>query len=200
MDRPKRAPKLLFKDIDRLFILSYLSNLNKSQAARDVTKRKLTDKAAGDLGVRLYNKPQVKGYIESILQKAEESTIVTASRVLKEIERLALVDVGQAFSSNGQLKELASMDENVRRAIASVEVETLWEGRGESREAIGTLHKVRFWDKPKGLEMLSKYLRLWVDAASGAASGRANDPVHTVQKVDLSWADEKTLRRLAEGK
>jgi hypothetical protein len=83
--------------------------------------------------------------------------------VLRELLRFALLDVGQAFGADGRLLPLQDMPEDVRRAIAGVEVEELFEGRGEDRKQVGWVRKVKFWDKPRGLELLGKHLGMFAD-------------------------------------
>lgn len=83
-----------------------------------------------------------------------------------ELERLAKVDIGQAFNASGQLLSLRDMPEDVRRAISSVELlrerggikatETGKAAESGTRAYTDEALKVRFWDKGRGLEMLAR--------------------------------------------
>ena len=188
----KRRPKQTVLDIETKFVMAYLRHPNATEAALAAGIKK--ESAAGQ-GRWLLHKPRIAKQIKDALAKNMEEANVDVQRLLREVERLALVDVGKAFDDNQRLLPMSEMPESVRRCIASIDVETLWEGRGRDREAVGTLTKVRFWDKTASINLLGKYLRMWAEAATG----KANDPVHTVSNLDFSWADKATLQKLAEG-
>src|SRR6267142_6304759 len=90
---------------------------------------------------------------------------VRADDVLGELLRIARADLTQAFTPEGQLKPIHEIPEDVRRAIAGVEVEQLFEGRGQKREKVGDLVKVKFWNKVSGLDLLGRHLNLWEKSA-----------------------------------
>lgn len=97
--------------------------------------------------------------VDGILARALRDE-VTAVKKLEDVEaevaRIAKVDIAKAYDDTGRLKSIHDIPEDVRRAIAGVEVEELFEGQGESSVKIGDLVKVKFWDKPRALEMLAK--------------------------------------------
>lgn len=76
-------------------------------------------------------------------------------RLLGELKRIALVDVGQAYEADGRLKPIHEIPEEVRRCIAAVE--TL-----EGKDGV-VLKKVRFVDKLKANELIGKHLRMFVE-------------------------------------
>jgi phage terminase small subunit len=63
------------------------------------------------------------------------------------------------MDDNGGLKPVHAWPLIWRKGlVAGVEVEDLWEGRGESREHIGRLHKVKLSDRIKRLELIGKHI------------------------------------------
>jgi phage terminase small subunit len=85
---------------------------------------------------------------------------VKADDVLRELIRLAQADPARAFDEKGNLLPIHEMPPEARAAIAGFDLEELWDGRGPKRKQVGRVRKVRFWDKPRALELLAKHLGL----------------------------------------
>lgn len=92
-----------------------------------------------------------------------EALGLTPARILLELGRIALADIGQAFDAEGRLLPLHEMPEDVRRAIAAIEVEEIFTGRGEDRVFVGVLRKVKFWNKDKALQTIATHLGMLVE-------------------------------------
>lgn len=172
---------------DHVFTWEYLRTLNQTLAARAAGS---SEASAATQGCHYMKKPHIKQYIKDVFAKQAQNAVLDARRVLKEIERLALVDPVGAFNTSGGLLDIHLMGEDVRRCISSIDVEELWQGKGDDREQIGVVKKIRFWSKTDGLQMLAKYLRMWVDAGQGSASG--------APAVDLSRLTDTDLKALAK--
>ncbi len=134
------------------FCAEYLVDQNATQAA---IRAGYSPRTAMKIGSENLRKPEVRRCIDEALARRNARVEVKADDVLRELLRLARVDVGEAFDAKGNLKPLHAMSEDVRRAIAGVDVET------SSRR--DTVVKVKFWDKVRGLELLGKHLKLFVD-------------------------------------
>lgn len=100
-------------------------------------------------------------------------------RVLGEITTLMDADLADAFDEHGCLKPIHDMPEGIRRAIASIEVEELWEGRGDERRQVGVLKKIKLWDKVKGVELMARKNKMLVDR---------QEQTHRVTLADLVGA------------
>lgn len=143
------------------FAEEYLVDGNGTQAAIRAGCRANSAKVTASKWLRLAN-------IQAAVSLGREVApgplpAVTPRVVLTELLRIATVDLAQAYTPEGQLKPIHEMPEDVRRAIAGIEVEELFSGRGEERSRIGEIRKVKFWDKPKALELLGKHLKLFTD-------------------------------------
>lgn len=144
------------------FCLKLFEHGEKFQAVLDAGYKQ-TPKAAAVTATRLLKKAKIQARLKELRSKQEKRTEVTADRILLELYRIATVDVGQAFTDEGMLKPLKDIPEDVRRAIAGIEVDEIFEGRGDERTQVGWTKKVKFWDKPRALELLGKHLALFIE-------------------------------------
>lgn len=179
---PGRKPRQITPRQAR-FVQEYLLDLNGTQAA---IRAGYSAKSADRIAIELLRNPEVAREISERQARREERTQIKADTVLAELLRLARVDLAQAFNENGDLKPIHEIPEDVRRAIAGVEIEALFEGRGRDREQVGFVKKVRFWDKNRSLELLGKHLALFIDRSENVT-------------VDLSALSDEQLAALEGG-
>jgi hypothetical protein len=99
-------------------------------------------------------------YKERVKQAEMRRREWAAEEVLHQLRRLGLSDIRELFNEDGGLKNIKELADDVASAVASVEVFEEFEGRGAERRQIGWTKKVKFWDKPKALELLMKNLNL----------------------------------------
>ncbi|RYZ46976.1 MAG: terminase small subunit [Myxococcaceae bacterium] len=138
------------------FAQEYLVDLNGKQAAM---RAGYSERGAEVTASKLLTNPKVRAVVDAAKAARAERVEVKADDVLRELLLIARTDIGDAFNQDGALLPLKEMPAHLRRAISSIEVEQLTvEGA-----AIGTVAKVKLWDKPKSLELLGKHLRLFVD-------------------------------------
>lgn len=82
---------------------------------------------------------------------------LSGPEILEALSDLADADPAAAVDpDSGKVLDLHAMPPSVRRAIKRLTVETLWEGHGAEREAVGTTTRVDFADKVKPLELLAR--------------------------------------------
>lgn len=142
------------------FVVEYLVDLNATQAA---IRAGYAKKGAHVHASRMLRNPKIMAEIDRRRKVTQERVEVKTEDVLREILRLAMVDIGDAFHEDGTMKPLKEMSVDVRRAISAVEVESIFAGRGGDREQVGALTKIKFWDKKGSLELLGKHLKLFTD-------------------------------------
>ncbi|QJE95977.1 terminase small subunit [Luteolibacter luteus] len=170
------------------FCAEYLVDLNATQAA---IRAGYSAKTASSIGQENLTKPEIQEEIARLSKEREKRTEITADTVLRELLKIATADIAQAFTEDGRLKPIHEIPEDVRRAIAGIEVYEEYAGRGEDREAIGQSKKVRFWDKNKALENLGKHLRLFVDVKehSGLNGGPIVSTATTLSPEQLAQVE-----------
>lgn len=152
---PKRA----------LFVAEYLKSLDPQAAA---VKAGYSERSARVNAYRLLENAAVQAAIAEGQATRAKTLKLEADDVLRELLRIATSDIGEVFDDDGQLRPLSAMSENTRRAIASIEVEEQRDYSADPDEDgehpfKSRVSKVKFWDKPKGLELLGKHLKLYTE-------------------------------------
>lgn len=105
-------------------------------------------------------KASVKAAVAKAQAKVFEKLEVKAEKVIEEAGRIAFANVRDAFDG-ANLRNIHELTEAQSAAIASVEVIIKNAKAGDNQT--DTIYKVRYWDKPKALEMLGKHFALWTE-------------------------------------
>jgi phage terminase small subunit len=156
----KPTDKDALNDQQERFCLEYLKDLNGKQAA---IRAGYSEASAESQASRLLSNAKVASRVAELKAKQFGQIELSAARVLQELARLAMVDLSEAYDENGRLKSMKEIPEEVRRAIAGVEVFEEFEGRGEDRVKVGDTVKVKLFDKTRALELLAKHFKLLTD-------------------------------------
>jgi phage terminase small subunit len=144
----------------KIFADEYLVDLNQTRA---YIAAGYSEKGAAQSASALLRNPKVAAYIETKLEKRSEKLGITAERVLAEIAKLAFLDPRKLFHESGNLKAITELDDDTAASIAGVDFEELYAGRGDDRENIGRVAKIKIADKGINLERLGKHLKLFTD-------------------------------------
>jgi len=129
-----------------LFVKEYLVDLNATQAA---IRAGYSEKTAGVIGLENLGKPLIADAIEEAMKERGRRTEITADRVLKEIERLALFDPADLINVTCP-KDIAALPEDIRRAI------TGWKWDKQGNFIISMI-------KQGAVEMLGRHHKLFTD-------------------------------------
>ena len=174
------------------FIREYLVDLNASAAYR---RAGYTSGNANVTGPRLLANVRIQAELARHMAARSEKVELTAEQVLREIKTAAFLDPLQLFAEDGTLLPLSRMPEAARRAIAGLEVEELYDGRGEDRRMIGYLKKIKLVSKEGTLTLAGRHLGMFVDKRE--LSGPNGGPIPMVA-YDLSRLSDADLMTLAQ--
>lgn len=114
-------------------------------------------------GPRLTKEPNVAAFLEHKREVASEEADISEARILREVAALAYVDPAKFYDDQGNLLQVTAMPEDVRRAMAGLEVTTEYSGKGDDREEVGYTKKVKWHDKKGALELLMRYKKMLTD-------------------------------------
>lgn len=123
--------------------------------------------------------PEVRAEIEEleaeILFEARRKAGVSLHRTLAELAKLAYFDPGKLFNEDGSPKGIHELAPAERAAIQGIEVEERWEGRGEERQFVGFVRKIKIANKQQALETLLRHLGGFKEDnnQAGEAAGKA---------------------------
>lgn len=143
------------------FVREYLVDFNGTQAA---IRAGYARRGAPVAASRLLTNEKVAAAVKRGVESRVQRTAVTADRVVLELARIGFLDPRQLFSEDGTLRPISEWSEGLAAAVASIEIEELYEGRGDEREPVGRLKKIRFWDKNRALDVLSKHTGVYRDS------------------------------------
>lgn len=143
--KTKTTPELT--PMQARFCDEYMKDLNMTQAA---IRAGASARSAGHLGCRWSKLVHVKVRLDELRAANTVHARITTERILEEYERVAFFDPSRMYTAEGRLLSVPQMPEDVRRAIAGVEVEL---------EQFTT--KVRLVSKEGALNSLSKHKQLF---------------------------------------
>lgn len=145
------------------FADAYLAdpNLNQTLAYKTAYPR-ASEKAAEANAAKLMKENEaVKAYIEKAMAERQERMQIEQDDVLRELARIAFLDIRQAFDDEGRMINVNRLDEGVARAIVSIDQYIEYDGKGDDREAVGITKKVKLADKLRALELIGKHMGMF---------------------------------------
>lgn len=145
------------------FCDEYLIDLNATRAYKVAYPNCRKDETASAAGSRMLGNVKVQEYISEKQKEIERRTEVTQDMVIKELAKIAFLDIRKLYTENGQLKNVADIDDDTAGAISSLETLEEYDGYGDEREKIGDTQKVKLLDKTKALELLGRHLGIFND-------------------------------------
>lgn len=161
MTQPRKDPEAL-TDFEERFCLEYPKDLNGTLAMKRAGFRGKKTSAAVEASKLLKN-PNVVGKIRTLMKERDERVQIDSDEVLREMARLGYSDLRGLYNDDGTIKHPKEWPDELARAVASIEVEELFEGSGENRTWIGYTKKVKLWPKNHAIEMMAKHKKLMTD-------------------------------------
>lgn len=156
------------------YCLEYLVDFNQTQAA---IRAGFSKRSAQSQATDLMKHPVVSEYLSRAVSVKLKSLDSDSNALMRELARLAHVDLGKAFLPDGSFLPLAEMHEDVRRCIAGIETEETYEtryedGSGKAEDELEpvlvrtVIRKIKFWDKNKAADTLAKCMKLFSNGSN----------------------------------
>ncbi len=146
-------------EFNERFVAEYLVDLNATQAYRRAGGEA---KRADQAGYQLLRNAEISAAVQkgrlAQLKRAEKKGDFNAVTMLREIQRIALINVRDFFDERGNLIPVNQWTREMGAQVASVEVVERNLISNDGR--MDTVHKIKFWNKTHALEMARDYLGL----------------------------------------
>lgn len=140
-------------DKQKRFVEEYLIDLNATQAA---IRAGYSPKTANEQGNRLLTNVSVQTELNKQMAKRSRRTGVTQDRVVRELAKIAFLDMTQVVDDHGCIRDDATPED--RACIESIKYKSSSSDQGESVE-----REVKVASKLKALELLGKHLGMYSD-------------------------------------
>ena len=139
----------------RLFVDEYLLDLNATQAA---IRAGYSTRRATEIGYQLLQRPEVAQAIQAAMAERSKRTEVEADYVLRRLREIDEMDVLDILEDDGSFRSIRDWPKAWRQFLSGIEIAELFEGRGDDRRIAGVLRKVKWPDKLRNLELLSRHV------------------------------------------
>lgn len=141
-----------------LYCREYLKDLNQTKAAE---RAGYAPKQAVSQASRLMRDPKIQARIAELMSARAKRVEIDADQVLEELSRIGFSDVRALFDDRGAIKDTKDWPRSLARAIASIEVNELFDYDGGQRKLIGQVKKIRFWPKVQALELMGRHVGMF---------------------------------------
>lgn len=165
----------------RRFVAEYLKDQNGTQAA---IRAGYSKKTANEQAAQLLAKLSIKSAVEAKLTKVEAASELTALDVRRAALRLMQFNPRDAFHSDGTLKRIDEMPDDLVQAVTGI----------ESDDGVGEIKRLRFVDRVRTIELAAKILGMLKLEITGK-DGRPLVPPSP--PINFTHIDDETLKRIA---
>ncbi|OKP02598.1 terminase small subunit [Xenorhabdus eapokensis] len=139
----------------KMFCREYLVDLNVTQAA---IRAGYSPKRASEIGYQQMQKPYIIQHIDELKQARNKQLGIDANYVLRRLVEIDQMDVADILDEDLSIKPLSHWPESWRRYLSGLNLAEIFEGRGDERDVVGILKKIKWPDKVKNLELLGKHV------------------------------------------
>lgn len=131
-------------------------------------------KGAASKASRLLRMPKIMALIEQLQAEQLEKSKITAQRVINELALVAFSDIGEYLTLGNQVREIAAMPEQKRRAIKSI---TITQRSGKHSTLVSV--NLKLHDKNDALRILGRQFGITQNPVQITANRTQNISINT---------------------
>lgn len=138
------------------FCLEYLVDLNATQAA---IRAGYSADSARQIASAMLTEHDIEARIAALRAERSTETKINAAWLLTRLADEATADINDLYTDDGSLKPVNEWPMIWRQGLVQgIEVEELFDGRGEGKKQIGHVRKIKLSDRVKRLELIGKHI------------------------------------------
>lgn len=178
-------------DKQEMFCREYLIDLNATQAA---IRAGYSAKAANVQGAQNLSKISIQNRISDLKLQRNDKINIDAAYVLNRLIEIDQMDVLDIMTDDMSIKPVSQWPASWRRYLSGFDLAEMFEGRGEEREMVGILKKIKWPDKVRNLELLGKHISVQAfrEQAATSLTGKDGGPLEVAL---LSREEYRQARR-----
>ena len=139
------------------FCQEYVIDLNGTQAA---IRAGYSPNTANEQASQHLAKLNVQNYIQSLQEKIQKRTEITADMVVRELAKIGFSNIQDLIEQGNSTKDLSEIEKEKAASVSGIKVTTTSGGTGENtwtREQV----EFKLYDKVSALEKLGKHLGIF---------------------------------------
>lgn len=150
----------LFTDKEESLCQARLLTVTAAEAYRNSLYKTegMTNSTIAKLASETFAKPKIKARMAVLLAKRVARADIDADYVLKRLVEIDELDILDIMSDDMSIKPLNEWPKVWRTTITSIDVLEEFMGKGEDRDLVGFIKKLKLPDKLKNLELLGKHV------------------------------------------
>lgn len=174
MEKVKKLPAR-----KELFCHEYIIDLKAGPAA---IRAGYSSKTAYSKGPRLLQEPDVLERINILKSDRVKTLGIDANYVLLRLYEIDQMDVADILREDMSIKNVSEWPAVWRRYLSGFDMAEMFEGKGDDREMVGILKKIKWPDKIKNLELLGKHISVQAfrDNIKTELTGAESGPIEVV--------------------
>lgn len=101
---------------------------------------------------------RIQKRIAELMEERNKRMRVSADYVLMRLVEIDQMDVIDILNDDGSIKPVSEWPKVWRQYLTGFELADMFEGRGDEKELVGILKKIKWPDKVKNLELIGKHV------------------------------------------
>lgn len=173
MPRNDKAPatsSIRLTTKQKRFVEEYLKDLNATQAA---IRAGYSARSAKQYADQMLSKPHIAAAVAAAQAARSKRTEVDVDYVVARMVEIDQMDVLDIMNDAMELKPVSEWPRVWRQYLSGFDLAEMFEGRGEDRDMVGILKKIKWPDKIKNLELLGRHLGMFKDRVEHSGPGGA---------------------------
>lgn len=173
---------------EEAFCVAVLAGQNPSKAYRTAYQPKRAKaKTVHEMASRLMAKHKVRARLVELLKPVIAKAQMSRERWLDHLANIIEADVRKMFDAHGNPLEISELRENEAAAIAGFEFYEDFEGKGESRKAVGYTKKFKLADRLRALELYGKAQCYYAEKM--VLTGADGQPIEASHNITVEFVE-----------